>query len=103
MVANRVNCIPSHPHRTVDNAKILAVTLVVKHYEDTEACSESPNVALSWGLNIIDVLSNPAGWFFFWEGLGWIFFRQNKHYDEYLFYKKMCKSSIRFVAYKETK
>ncbi|MDP3027785.1 MAG: hypothetical protein Q8N63_08835 [Nanoarchaeota archaeon] len=47
----------------------------------------------------IFVISQPAGWFFFWEGLGKIFMEAKKKKPDYEFYKKMSKAKIYFLDY----
>ena len=45
------------------------------------------------------IMSEPAGWFFFWEGLAKIFITSKKELPDYEFYKKMSKSEIVFLDY----
>ncbi len=45
------------------------------------------------------VISQPAGWFFFWEGLGKIFMEAKKKKPDYEFYRKMSKAHIYFLDY----
>lgn len=52
-------------------AILLAGTVVVQHYQE----KESDDSAKSWILDMLAVLLSPAGWYFFWEGFGWMFFR----------------------------
>jgi hypothetical protein len=52
-------------------AIILAGTVVVSHYQNLQV----EDSAKSWILDFLAVLLNPAGWYFLWEGFGWIFFR----------------------------
>ena len=47
----------------------------------------------------IFVISQPAGWFFFWEGLGKIFMEAKKKKPDYNFYRKMSKAHIYFLDY----
>ena len=47
----------------------------------------------------IFVISQPAGWFFFWEGLGKIFKDAVQKKPDYEFYRKMSKSRIYFLDY----
>ena len=46
------------------------------------------------------VLMEPAGWFFFWEGLNQSIFRVRDIKPNVLFYKKMHTSSIDFFGVK---
>lgn len=46
------------------------------------------------------ILFEPAGWFFFWEGLGQIIFESRNKKPELNFYKKMSKCTINFLPYK---
>lgn len=45
------------------------------------------------------VISQPAGWFFFWEGLGKIFKDAVQKKPDYEFYRKMSKAHIYFLDY----
>lgn len=45
------------------------------------------------------IISEPAGWFFFWEGLSKFFISAKKEMPEYEFYKKMSGSEITFNDY----
>jgi hypothetical protein len=45
------------------------------------------------------VLLEPAGWFFFWEGLNTAIFRPKNLKQQLEFYSKMSKSSIVFMKY----
>ena len=48
---------------------------------------------------LLFVISEPASWFFFWEGLDKIFITSRKGLPEFIFYKKMAKSEIYFLDY----
>jgi len=50
-------------------------------------------------LTFLSVLSEPAGWFLFWEGLNLIIFQSKKKVPELDFYKKMSKAKIIFVDF----
>src|SRR3989344_2146248 len=43
------------------------------------------------------VMSEPAGWFFFWEGLDKVFIEAKKKKPDYEFYRKMNKARIYFI------
>jgi len=45
------------------------------------------------------ILFEPAGWFFFWEGLSQIIFEAEKQKPDLEFYQKMARCSIFFSAY----
>jgi len=45
------------------------------------------------------IISEPAGWFFFWEGLGKIFIKSREKKPDYEFYRKMSKTKIYFLDY----
>jgi len=45
------------------------------------------------------VISQPAGWFTFWEGLGKIFIVSKEHTPNHEFYKKMQNTEIYFFNY----
>jgi hypothetical protein len=45
------------------------------------------------------IMSEPAGWFFFWEGLGKVFMESKKKKPDYDFYRKMSHAEILFLDY----
>lgn len=45
------------------------------------------------------VILQPAGWFFFWEGLGKLFIESKKEITDYEFYKTMSEANIYFLNY----
>jgi hypothetical protein len=45
------------------------------------------------------ILFEPAGWFFFWEGLHKVMFEPNKQKPDLEFYKKMARCNIYFSSY----
>ena len=49
--------------------------------------------------NLLFIISEPAGWFFFWEGLSKIFKDANQKKPDYNFYGKMSKAHIYFLDY----
>ncbi len=49
--------------------------------------------------NLLFIIFEPAGWFFFWEGLGKIFKDANQKKPDYEFYRKMAKAHIYFLDY----
>jgi len=49
--------------------------------------------------NFFFIISEPAGWFFFWEGLGKIFIVSKEKKPEFTFYKKMSHTEIIFSEY----
>ena len=50
-------------------------------------------------INFLIILMEPAGWFFFWEGLGQVIFETKKQKPEVTFYGKMSKCDIEFLPY----
>ena len=48
---------------------------------------------------VLAIMSEPAAWFFFWEGLGKIFLLSKSEVENYKFYKKMAKVDISFLDY----
>ena len=48
---------------------------------------------------LLFIVSEPASWFFFWEGLSKIFITSKKTLPHYNFYKKMSKSEVHFIDY----
>ncbi len=48
---------------------------------------------------LLFIISEPASWFFFWEGLTKIFITSKKTLPHYNFYRKMSKSEIHFFDY----
>jgi hypothetical protein len=53
----------------------------------------------NFGLKILEVMLEPAGWFSFWEGLGKVFIVTKEKSENYEFYKKMINAEINFVEY----
>lgn len=51
-------------------------------------------------LDFIQVLSEPAGWFMFWEGLDKVFIDAKVHLPDYEFYRRLSNSNIMFMNYK---
>jgi len=49
-------------------------------------------------MNFLIILFEPAGWFFFWEGLYQIVFESKKTRPDLEFYEKMVKSDINFLS-----
>jgi hypothetical protein len=45
------------------------------------------------------IISQPAGWFTFWEGLGKVFIVAREEIPNYEFYKKMSEANIYFLNY----
>jgi hypothetical protein len=45
------------------------------------------------------VILEPAGWFFFWEGLNHALFENKEKIAELEFYKKMSNCDVQFIAY----
>lgn len=52
----------------------------------------------SFFYNLIVLIMEPAGWFFFWEGLNFLF-KDPPNIHDYKFYRKMSKSEIVFLDY----
>ncbi|MFA5953386.1 MAG: hypothetical protein WC812_02220 [Candidatus Pacearchaeota archaeon] len=52
-----------------------------------------------WIIEFLIIISTPASWFFFWEGLDKIFITSKENKIDYDFYKKMHKSEISFFEY----
>ena len=50
-------------------------------------------------MNFLIILFEPAGWFFFWEGLYQIVFEPKKTRPELEFYEKMAKTDIIFLSF----
>lgn len=48
---------------------------------------------------LLFTISEPAGWFFFWEGLWKIFIEPKEKKRDYDFYKKMSSAGIAFSSY----
>lgn len=51
------------------------------------------------GVSFLIVFLEPAGWFFFWEGLDLLIFDSKKKRPEYHFYKKMSSCLVVFDSY----
>lgn len=48
---------------------------------------------------VLLVLTEPAGWFFFWEGLYKVFITSKEKRPEYEFYRKMISAKFSFHSY----
>jgi len=48
---------------------------------------------------LLFIMMEPAGWFFFWEGLGKIFIDSKKDVKDFDFYKKMKDVELIFISY----
>lgn len=48
---------------------------------------------------VLMIMVEPAGWFFFWEGLGKVFIHSKEKVPDFSFYKKMSTAQINFVDY----
>ena len=57
------------------------------------------NPESSYLITFLSVLSEPAGWFLFWEGLNILIFDIKKSFPEIEFYKKMSKVQIKFADF----
>jgi hypothetical protein len=53
----------------------------------------------SLGYKFLMILAEPAGWFFFWEGLSEIFINSKIKIPDYEFFKKMAGAEINFLDY----
>jgi len=51
-------------------------------------------------MEFLIVILQPAGWFFFWEGLGLMIFESKEKKPELEFYRKMSRAEIIFTHYK---
>jgi hypothetical protein len=49
--------------------------------------------------NILLVITEPAGWFFFWIGGEKFVYRVSEIYPKYEFYHKMISSKVQFLSY----
>jgi hypothetical protein len=49
-------------------------------------------------IHFLLILFEPAGWFFFWEGLDQVVFESKKKTPELEFYEKMVKSDVIFMS-----
>ncbi|MBS3075656.1 hypothetical protein J4429_04320 [Candidatus Pacearchaeota archaeon] len=49
--------------------------------------------------NFLFIILQPAGWFFFWEGLGMLFIESKKEIPDYEFYKAVSEANIYFLNY----
>jgi len=56
-------------------------------------------VSDSYLIRVLAIMSEPAAWFFFWEGLGKIFLISKSEVEDYHFYQKMAKVDISFLDY----
>lgn len=54
---------------------------------------------INFYFNLLKVMLEPAGWFFFWEGLYKIAITAQEKMPSYAFYKKMDPSRVLFLSY----
>jgi len=50
-------------------------------------------------LRLLEIMSVPASWFLFWEGLNKVFITSRERLPQYNFYKKMAEANIIFTDY----
>lgn len=50
-------------------------------------------------LRLLEIMSVPASWFLFWEGLNKVLITSRERLSQYNFYKKMSESNIIFTDY----
>ncbi|PIU89068.1 hypothetical protein COS64_01825 [archaeon CG06_land_8_20_14_3_00_37_11] len=50
-------------------------------------------------ITFLFIIGQPAGWFFFWEGLGLLMFKPKLLKNELIFYRKMARCEIKFIEY----
>ncbi len=53
----------------------------------------------SFLIDLFFIISEPAGWFAFWEGLGKMFIESKKGFPDYEFYLRMNKLDVSFLSY----
>ena len=53
----------------------------------------------SFIMRLLEIMSVPAGWFLFWEGLDKVFITSKSNARDFEFYKRMKDSSIKFFGY----
>jgi hypothetical protein len=58
-----------------------------------------PYHEVNFFLTLLSIVSEPASWFFFWEGLGKFFMESKRPLPKYNFYKRMSKLEIYFIDY----
>lgn len=67
-----------------------SIALVLDSYDDRAA---------RFFYTLLFVILEPAGWFFFWEGLGKIFLVPKEKISDYRFYRRMANAEIGFSDY----
>lgn len=72
---------------------ILVISTLLYEYKITG------NALFQFIMNFLVIISQPAGWFTFWEGLNRIFVETRKNKQDYDFYKKMSNANIYFLNY----
>ena len=53
----------------------------------------------SFFLKFLEIMTIPAGWFLFWEGLDKVLITSRERLSDYEFYKKMSEANIIFADY----
>jgi hypothetical protein len=59
----------------------------------------SMNLNSSFAANLVLILLEPGGWFFFWEGLYFVLIDPRSKESDLHFYKKMSNCTIEFLSY----
>ena len=53
----------------------------------------------SFFFTLLFIVSEPASWFFFWEGLSKIFITSRKQIPDYIFCERMSNADVYFLSY----
>lgn len=81
--------------------QFLVISVPVDHYKDSLSCTPAWESAGAWTLSILSVLVSPAGWYFFWEGLSWFFFKAKQPASEKNLLKRMKNLTLMFDGYQK--
>ncbi len=88
--------IKNHYEKIIRNGALFTVSGVIVMFLASFILFRYPENNLF--VNFLIILFEPAGWFFFWEGLDQIVFESKKARPDLEFYEKMANSDIIFLS-----
>src|SRR3989344_5643393 len=83
-------------NQVIQQGVVFAVIGIVLMFAATLVLFRSPETTMLTSFLVIFL--EPAGWFFFWEGLNLVIFESKKMRPNLKFYEKMVKSEIVFLS-----
>ena len=83
-------------NQVIRQGVVFAVIGIVLMFAATLVLFRSPETTMLTSFLVIFL--EPAGWFFFWEGLNLVIFESKKMRPNLKFYEKMAKSELSFLS-----